>query len=205
MQACEPGRGQGEYPAERMLLTFEEVISGGQGASVVGGKALHLAEMAAVKDSAAAFAVPTGAVLTTAAYTAHFAASGLDADAMLDGSLPLSEVRAALCATAPSAELVDAVERFVGSAPATTAWAVRSSGTVEDGAAKSFAGQFETVWMHACMHCPTIPSLHPIRVMNLESQTPCYPERCSRANNSGLWTISQGHVPCAMGHICNRC
>ena len=130
------------------LLTFAEVLAENRTAATVGGKALHLAEMAAsaaTSTNFSFFAVPRGVVLTTDAYFSHITNAGVDQAAMLDGSLPLADVRAALESTAPEASLVAALDVFLDTCAWGGAWAVRSSGTVEDGASKSFAGQFETV------------------------------------------------------------
>ena len=131
----------------RSLLTFAEVLAENRTAATVGGKALHLAEMAASAAASTNFSfhVPTGVVLTTTAYVSHITNAGVDQAAILDGSLPLADVRAALESTAPDASLVAALDAFLDTCAWGGAWAVRSSGTVEDGAAKSFAGQFETV------------------------------------------------------------
>ena len=75
------------------LLTFAEVLAENRTAATVGGKALHLAEMAAsaaTSTNFSFFAVPRGVVLTTDAYFSHIANAGVDQAAMLDGSLPLS-------------------------------------------------------------------------------------------------------------------
>jgi hypothetical protein len=102
------------------LLTFAEVLAENRTAATVGGKALHLAEMAASAAASTNFSfhVPTGVVLTTTAYVSHITNAGVDQAAILDGSLPLADVRAALESTAPEASLVAALDVFLD----TCAW-----------------------------------------------------------------------------------
>jgi rifampicin phosphotransferase len=100
--------------------------------ALVGGKAVNLARMLQL-----GLPVPAGFVVTTKAYRAVLSASGVDRDAAPD-TLHRSLVDASL----PAA--IENVIRSAYEALDAPLVAVRSSGTSEDLAAASFAGQHDT-------------------------------------------------------------
>lgn len=119
--------------------------------AVVGGKALHLAELTQLGER-----VPAASVCTTHAYDAHVRAlPGLEDECrnvLRSGdAAQLAAVRARITgASAADADLALAVGQFLRGVPvAVQRFAVRSSGTAEDGGANSFAGQYET-----CLNVP---------------------------------------------------
>lgn len=76
--------------------------------------------------------VPPGFVVTTAAHRRF-----LEANAVPNGGCDVDK-------TVWPAELADEIEMHLAHYPPSTRWAVRSSGTVEDLAEASFAGQYDT-------------------------------------------------------------
>jgi len=132
------------------LLSFDEAVSGKHGAASVGGKGRQLADMHAMRLRHAT--VPLGAVVPTAAYRYHLGSLGLSDRFPTIAHLTkeaLEGLRAEVIAMALHPDLRAAVRAFVvdsGRAMSADArFAVRSSGAAEDGAAASFAGQYETV------------------------------------------------------------
>jgi len=102
-------------------------------AAEVGGKGHHLARLASLA-AAHAFRVPRFVVLRAAAFeasTPEISAPEAWTEAVLSMSCPAS-VHAAL-------------EGALAATPDVTLFAVRSSASIEDGAQRSFAGQFESV------------------------------------------------------------
>ena len=104
-----------------LIVWLDEIRTLGLGPGEVGGKASGLASLVA-----AGLPVPSGFVITTAAFGAR--AAGLAAPTLNEGA---------------RAGIIDAYRRLVGYG-ADQAVAVRSSATVEDGVIASHAGQFLT-------------------------------------------------------------
>ena len=130
-------------PARRYVLSLDAVAAADS--ALVGGKALHLAQLI----QAGLPALP-GFCVTTAAYQAHLRASGLDAWLSADAEFPWEDVarlqacRAAWEQAALPREVQDAILSAyaqLGDAPLV---AVRSSATFEDQVGASFAGQYDT-------------------------------------------------------------
>jgi pyruvate,water dikinase len=132
---------------------FEKVFQ----TSVVGGKALHLAEMIAA--STAEITVPPAAAVTTWAYDAYVASLGLEKaleellqeehpdDAVLERRL--EKIREQITTGAIPFDLQLQLNAFLHShhfqGKERVRFAVRSSSTQEDAGASSFAGQYETL------------------------------------------------------------
>ena len=178
------------------VYTFQEVADLGLAIADVGAKGLRLAELAAIERAAAAarpsareggrrsqFTVPSGACVTTDAYTLHLAipsvaarvrelkqhleaVSGQDGGMMMDDNTDdhdaaLGPILAALRDAIVTAELNPSTQKAVeesvrhevgrageggeGGGGALCRFAVRSSGSMEDLANKSFAGQYDSI------------------------------------------------------------
>jgi phosphohistidine swiveling domain-containing protein len=134
--------------AEPFVLSFDEIREAD--APLVGGKGLHLAELAR-----AGLRVPAGFCLTTAAYRAILSHNGLAAQCEMISKPPvadeaISTIHKAILAAEIPADIVKAVTdayaalgRELG-ASAHVPVAVRSSATTEDLPNASFAGQYDT-------------------------------------------------------------
>lgn len=139
-------------------VTFREITEQSLPVSRVGGKAWHLAELDMLlararsgQGASLSFVVPAGVVLTTEAFEQHLAEAGLNAEAIVGAPHRpggLEAVRAQLLRTPVSpllsVALFEACERAGLAIHSGEPFAVRSSGTMEDTSAKSFAGQYET-------------------------------------------------------------
>lgn len=110
------------------------------GPDQVGGKAATLSALATAHN------VPQGFVVTTRAFTEHFARAGVDLDAPFPDGAALARLR-----TVPlDADLARDVHAAFAALPSTEGrrpmCAVRSSAVGEDGATVSFAGQHATYY-----------------------------------------------------------
>ena len=150
----EPGRHAA--PAETLMVPLEQTLASGQ----AGGKASILSRLTRL-----GFPVPPGHVLTCGAFERFLAIDRLGARIeglrrRLDPADPARrrEASQAIRAQVESAPLPAAIEEALDAAaralPAGAALAVRSSAVGEDGAAASFAGQFDTV-----LHVDTVEAL----------------------------------------------
>ncbi|MGQ9794054.1 MAG: PEP/pyruvate-binding domain-containing protein [Anaerolineae bacterium] len=129
------------------VLPLEQLTE--EDAPRVGGKALRLAQL-----TQAGLPVLPGFCVTTAAYQAHLAASGIATQLPEGGAFPWEDAaRLQACRTACAqaemppevAQAIVAAYERLGSAMV----AVRSSATFEDQAAASFAGQYDT-FLNVC-------------------------------------------------------
>jgi pyruvate,water dikinase len=133
-----------------MELTVRFIDTGSTIAAAVGGKGANLGVLAHAK-----FPVPDGFTVTTTAYTQFLAEGGMaetvqgivgqidfgDATAV---DKRTAEIRALLEGAAMPAPIADAIRSRYAELGAQTRVAVRSSGTAEDLAGASFAGQHDT-------------------------------------------------------------
>lgn len=132
-----------------LVLPLAEVA--GAPLALVGGKARGLGQLLA-----GGFPVPPGVVVTAPACDTLLAAAGLGGareelarraatPALPDEASWLAACRSRLAATAVPAEVAAALRAVAGSLLAGGPLAVRSSGSLEDLAGASFAGQYESV------------------------------------------------------------
>ena len=130
------------------LLRFDEPAASEH--SSVGGKGANLARLAS-----AGFPVPPGIILTTTAYAGFIAHNGLDRkiSALVEGldygdvdalEARTAAIRSMIEGAALSELLATAISSGYGALGDDVAVAVRSSGTAEDLAEASFAGQHDT-------------------------------------------------------------
>eukprot|EP00698_Gefionella_okellyi_P012579 TRINITY_DN3399_c0_g1_i1.p1 TRINITY_DN3399_c0_g1~~TRINITY_DN3399_c0_g1_i1.p1 ORF type:complete len:878 (-),score=212.00 TRINITY_DN3399_c0_g1_i1:92-2725(-) len=127
------------------IVTFAEIEAQELSVEIVGGKAKRLAELtvALQRHSEFPFTVPEGTCLTVTTYLQHLR------DCKIDGieytSDGLASARKRIVETPVNSALVAKISEFLQSLPADTKFAVRSSSSMEDMQAKSFAGQYDTV------------------------------------------------------------
>ena len=137
-----------------LILSFDDVRKYDVPTAVVGGKGKQLSTICGFTQ----FAVPPGGVIPAEVYRNHLervvqeiqrpghaSAATVNADFV-------SAVRASLLASDVPADLAGAVDIFtarladaLGQSASDLRFAVRSSGVLEDGAAASFAGQYDSV------------------------------------------------------------
>jgi phosphohistidine swiveling domain-containing protein len=154
-----------------IVVEFHRVAKMKMTLSQVGAKGLRLAELSAIlleveKKGAVkqtSFRVPPGACLTTSAFDAHLSVpsikkalenvriqleKGIDAGAL---SSALAELRNIIVSTPLDRTVFDAVASFAQKTismekdASSARFAVRSSGSMEDLASKSFAGQYDSI------------------------------------------------------------
>lgn len=107
--------------------------------ALLGGKGANLARLRALE-----LPTPVGFVITTAAYDDFVAANHLERVSAPDSAASPARMQNAIQAAPMPGELRDAILMAYQRLGATSAVAVRSSGTAEDLVAASFAGQHDT-------------------------------------------------------------
>lgn len=133
-------------PPVPLTASFNDVHDLGLGVDTVGGKALHLSALSQTCPDFAS--VPSGIVVTAAAFSTHLAKLRVDLSSLaaVAAQAPtpshLADLRRRVCLQPLSRDVLDAV---VAAVDADGIYAVRSSGTMEDMGAASFAGQYDTV------------------------------------------------------------
>ena len=168
VRPVQPRRIPDDYDSTNSIVTFAEAAASSLGIEAVGAKGMRLIELTeALADpefqTSARFRVPAGACVVTQAFDRHLQLSPeiqtqLEAlrGALSGGDSPASATLAKLRRAIQSAPLHDeflhclsAKLGKLGLDPAAcrdqVTFAVRSSGSMEDMAAKSFAGQYDTV------------------------------------------------------------
>jgi hypothetical protein len=156
-----------------VVVEFQRVAETNMTLTQVGAKGLRLAELSAILNSAehdstnasATFRVPPGACLTTSAFDAHLAVSSVkvvvekvrrqleEQESMEASALSsaLAELRTIIMSTPLDVGVCAAVDAFAQTTvarerdPSSVRFAVRSSGSMEDLASKSFAGQYDSI------------------------------------------------------------
>jgi pyruvate,water dikinase len=149
------------------LFVFSDVPANLATVADVGGKGLHLGELAAF-PAETGVRVPEGVIVPTAVYTTHITELGLTLAQGIftsDGSVDtaaLAAVRSQIQDCKLASTLTAELQTWLQTLPEGTTLAVRSSATVEDGADFSMAGIAET-YLHvepevhtvsrAILHC----------------------------------------------------
>ena len=118
--------------------------------SKVGGKGKSLMKMSGAVKGTRQFSVPTGACLVTSAYEIHLDNCHIDTAALARNPsvAGLAVTRQKIIDTPMPADVLSELDAWAASHLVdgwNTPIAVRSSGTVEDGAKNSFAGQYATI------------------------------------------------------------
>lgn len=140
--------------ANPLILSFEYVRAHNVPTAVVGGKGKQLSTICGFTQ----FAVPPGGVIPAEVYRNHLERvvkgmqrPGYSSAATVNADF-VSAVRASILASDVPADLYEAVDIFTARLAETLGrpapdlrFAVRSSGVLEDGAAASFAGQYDSV------------------------------------------------------------
>jgi len=130
----------------RLLVPFaecDETVS----LKDIGGKGFSLAQMFSIVKPSSSFTVPDGACVTTAAFDRHLAVCKIDPQLLFQK--PTTTLLDSIQKTIMEHDLdpifQDRIGGFLANQPADRTFAVRSSGTAEDGVEHSFAGQYETL------------------------------------------------------------
>jgi phosphoenolpyruvate synthase/pyruvate phosphate dikinase len=132
------------------FVSFEEIFKLNYGTLQVGGKGLRLAQVFCSLNGNGSFSVPTGACLTTAAYSEHLGqfkglmkeiiANSGDRASKSAAEAKIKELYEKIDHVEFNPQLKPKIEEFLNSLPPNSTVAVRSSATIEDAADFSLAG-----------------------------------------------------------------